>query len=393
LLLAGVLWRLIGLDYPASFSFDEHHFVENARNYIAHQPDWNDHPPLGKLVLVPAMLLLGDRGLGWRLSSALLGIVLFGLVGVVAARLFRSQRAGLMAAAFAAVDGFFLSYSRTALVDTPLTLFMFAALALMLEGPGLGWFVLAGVAAGLAVATKWTGCCVLLLAPWLLRRKGRSAWHALWVLWVAGAVYLGVFALGLALTRAPISLSGMLRVNWELLRHHAGFTNWDNSAASRWYTWPLLIHPIILHHEDLPGGDVRATSTIGNPVLWYATTAVCALAVVKVLRGLADVVRRRRPLGADEAAAGVVLAGMAAFILPFVASERESYIWHYLGAYGLGLGLLAAALVELEKRRPGLALAFVALVVAVSFYYQPVWTDGLLDRAGLLHRLPFRSWH
>jgi dolichyl-phosphate-mannose--protein O-mannosyl transferase len=52
LLCLGVLWRLIDLDYPRTFSFDEHHFVNNARNYIAHH-----HPPLGKLVLVP------ERGL------------------------------------------------------------------------------------------------------------------------------------------------------------------------------------------------------------------------------------------------------------------------------------------------------------------------------------------
>jgi Dolichyl-phosphate-mannose-protein mannosyltransferase len=57
LLCLGVLWRLVELDYPRTFSFDEHHFVSNARNYIAHRADWNDHPPLGKLVLVP------ERGL------------------------------------------------------------------------------------------------------------------------------------------------------------------------------------------------------------------------------------------------------------------------------------------------------------------------------------------
>ena len=57
LLLAGfmlalsVYFRLTNLGFPATFQFDEHHFVENARNYLAGREDWNDHPPLGKLFI------------------------------------------------------------------------------------------------------------------------------------------------------------------------------------------------------------------------------------------------------------------------------------------------------------------------------------------------------
>ncbi|MGH3263685.1 MAG: hypothetical protein ACRDNS_17025, partial [Trebonia sp.] len=112
---------------------------------------------------------------------------------------------------------------------------------------------------------------------------------------------------------------------------------------------------------------------------------VCLWALVQLLR-----IRTR--LSDEMAAAGFVLGGMLALTLPFIVTQRESYIWHYFGAYALALGLLAALLARLERRRPGLTLAFCALVAAVSFYYHPVWTNGLIDRAGFLHRLPFPGW-
>src|ERR1039457_852257 len=64
LLCLGVIWRFVDLDYPRTFSFDEHHFVSNARNYIAHRADWNDHPPLGKLVLYQACCSLATAASG-----------------------------------------------------------------------------------------------------------------------------------------------------------------------------------------------------------------------------------------------------------------------------------------------------------------------------------------
>src|SRR3954447_12118872 len=49
LVVAGPGLRCQHLMFPARLTFDEHHFVENARNSLAGRPDWNDHPPLGKL--------------------------------------------------------------------------------------------------------------------------------------------------------------------------------------------------------------------------------------------------------------------------------------------------------------------------------------------------------
>ena len=392
LLCLGFFWRLVGLDYPRTFSFDEHHFVSNARNYIDGRADWNDHPPLGKLVLVPGILAAGDRGAGWRLSSALLGLAIVALGGLCAAKIFEDRRAGLVAAAFLAIDGFFLSYARTALIDNPLTAFIYAALALMLWARSLRWFAGAAICVGLAVSSKWTGVCILLLAPLLLRKARKSVWHTAWMFAVASLVYVAIAVFALHITRQPLSLAGMFRTNWSLLQHHAGFTVWDNAASSKWYTWPLLIHPIVMHHEAIGPGLVRATSTIGNILLWFATTGSILLALFGLGRGLYRRLRRGQPFAAVARREALVLAGMVALMLPFIVTHRQSYIFHYLGAYGLALGMLAARLVRIERRAALPVLGFVVCAAVVSMLYLPLATGAAQTVHAYHLRLPFPSW-
>jgi dolichyl-phosphate-mannose--protein O-mannosyl transferase len=392
LILLGVIWRFVDLDYPRTFSFDEHHFVSNARNYIERKADWNDHPPLGKLVLVPAMKVFGDRGLGWRLSSVLFGLAMVGLGGLIAAKIFDDRRAGLIAAGLLAIDGFFISYARSALIDNPLTAFVYAALALMLWARSLTWFAAAALCVGMAVSCKWTGVCIFLVAPLLLWRARRSVWHVTWMFALASMVYLAIGAAALVITRQPIGLKAMLGTNWDLLKHHAGFTVWDNAASSKWYTWPLLIHPIVIFQERLAHGWIRAKSCIGNPLLWYATTACMLLALYGIGRAVFVRLRNRIAIDADIRRQAFVLVVMAALIAPFVVTHRQSYIFHYLGAYGIGLCLLASRLSRLERRAPLVALGFLACATAVSFFYLPLWTGAPLSPTGFELRLPFPSW-
>jgi hypothetical protein len=282
-------------------------------------------------------------------------------------------------------------------------------LALMLWAHSLWWFVGAAICVGLAVATKWTGVCILLIAPWLLvRSKGkgkgaqaRAPLHAIWMFGLASLVYVGVLGIALRITGQPFSISGLLFSNVSLLKHHAGFTVWDNAASSRWYTWPFLTHPILMHYESIGSATLRATTSLGNILLWFSTTAAI---VVTLFAGARRAWRRRRSdrpvqLRTNRTnrfwalGGSFVLVTMLALVLPFVVTRRQSYIFHYLGAYGLGLGLLASWLVKLEDRFSRSVLAFVGLAAAVSIFYAPVWTNALISRSGFLIRLPFPGWH
>ena len=46
LIIGGVVARVHDFGYPNELTWDEHHFVENARNLLEGRSDRNDHPPL-----------------------------------------------------------------------------------------------------------------------------------------------------------------------------------------------------------------------------------------------------------------------------------------------------------------------------------------------------------
>ena len=388
----GVIWRFSRLHYPPSFSFDEHHFVENARNYLRGVADWNDHPPLGKLLIIPGILLFGDNGVGWRVHEALLGSVHILLTYLAAAALFRDRRVGLLAAAFLAVDGIFIAYSRTALLDIPMNTFMMAALALMLGGRHLALFAGAAVAIGLAVAVKWIAVCLALVVPILLWRQGRSVLHSLWMGAIAVAVYFGITGMALAITHQPVSAGGLIKSSLELLRHHAAFTDWKNPVDSRWYTWPFLHRPFNLHREALPGEQLRVMSCVGNPLLWYLTTAAFALTAAELARALWQRISRRDPLPPALRTQALLLWTAVALIVQWIFSNRESYLWHYMGTYSIGLILLAGFFQSHWRTNPGRVLGLVAAVLAVSVFYSPVWTAAVMDEAAVGWRLFAPGW-
>ena len=88
----------------------------------------------------------------------------------------------------------------------------------------------------------------------------------------------------------------------------------------------------------------------------------------------------------------LVLAGMLALMAPFILTHRQSYIFHYLGAYGLGLGLLASRIARLERRSAAAVVGFLVCTAVVSFIYLPLWTGSVLTPHGFELRLPFPGW-
>jgi dolichyl-phosphate-mannose--protein O-mannosyl transferase len=75
-----------------------------------------------------------------------------------------------------------------------------------------------------------------------------------------------------------------------------------------------------------------------------------------------------------------------------MVTRRESYIWHYMGSYTLGIILLADRVNWFARREP-LAVALILLLVAgVAMFYAPVWTNGCLSTAAVRWRLFAPGW-
>lgn len=260
--------RLIGLDEPRTLVFDETYYVKDALSllqlgYEGAWPEWaNDdfargmpdraspeaafvaHPPLGKWVIALGLATIGPHSpIGWRLGTALAGIVVVGIVMLIAHRLTRSLALATLAGGLVAIDGGAIVMSRVALLDGILTMFvLLAVLLIVLDreharrrveiwlarrragqratdwGPALWrrpWLLAAGVAFGLAVSVKWSALYLLaafavltVVADALDRRRAGVA------LWASGTL----------LKQAPVS--AVLLLPTALAAHLVTWTGW-----------------------------------------------------------------------------------------------------------------------------------------------------------------------
>jgi dolichyl-phosphate-mannose--protein O-mannosyl transferase len=392
LVAGGVAARCYRFDEPARIIFDEHHFVVNARNYLAHRADQNDHPPLGKLVLAASMKVAGDNSWAWRFPALVLGLLTLLVAGLAAARLFHSRFAGLTAAALVASDGFFISYSRTALLDGQLVVLL--ALSLWLVTTRWRWrtAAAAGVLLGTACNVKFSGIGLVvlftasLLLDSTLRWKQRFDRGAV-LLAIAFTVYCALYAWGLSLAGQPTGLAEVLADTQRLLVHHAALTEMKNDFVSGWPTWFVPTRPLAFFRDEHLG-EVRMVTMLGNLTTWWATSAVFLLALGWVLR---DGVRAVCASVQGKATV-LLLAAALGFLAPWVMTHRDSYLYHYLPSYLALVLLLSGALAWLRQRHPTSALAVLCGVLVVAALYGPLWCGLPMGSEAADARLFLKGW-
>src|SRR5438067_2343243 len=165
--------RLVGIEYGLPFGLlnpDEQSIVPRAWRMVhggGLDPTWSDYPTLVMYVLAPFQARQPTPS---YLAARVVIVVL--ALGAVAAAWWLGRKAygpvaGAVAAACTAVEATHVAYSHMAVTDVPITLGVAACLALCVTGR-LEW---AGVAAGLAVSTKYPG--VFLVAPIVAAGWGR----------------------------------------------------------------------------------------------------------------------------------------------------------------------------------------------------------------------------
>jgi dolichyl-phosphate-mannose--protein O-mannosyl transferase len=373
------LWR------PPFYAFDEHHFVDNARNYLQRLPDINDHPPLGKLLIALGIWLFGDGSAGWRSMPALFGAATILVAALLARRLFPGTPAWLFASVFVSLDGFAIAYSRAALLDGMLSCLLLLSCWLALETSALA-LMGAALAGGLALSIKFTGVCYLApLACALLTRSGRGRLR--WLLIapaVSTLVYYACYALGLWISRLPCDPLSVWRATVDLLRHHAGLIDMQNPWSSSWATWFVPTRPITLW-RTVDGSTVRSVTSRGNPLLWACCSAsALGLSCAVAWRGLAPALQagtlRIGWLRLPARSLIYLLTAYWACLAPWILTRRDSYIYHYLPSYLTAIVLFAGLCSSLYQARRRWAVLLTALVIAVSALYSPRW-------AGLPRRL------
>ncbi|MCJ1701097.1 phospholipid carrier-dependent glycosyltransferase [Rathayibacter festucae] len=393
--------RLWNLGHPRSLVFDETFYVKDAWtlwnlgfegawpenpdpgfatgavDVFTGAPSFVVHPPLGKWIIGLGMGLLGaDDSVGWRLATAIVGILAVALVIVIGKLLFRSTFLASLAGLLLAIDGHAIVMSRVSLLDGIL---MFVALcgvaAILLDrrwaeermavkvaagdlpswGPVLWWrpwLLTAGLIFGLAAGVKWTGIYFLaaygvyaVVVDALLRRRAGVPF------WVSGAIlkqgpvtfllvvpialiaYLGTWLGWLRTsggwarqwaTEAPGNAwSGALAwvPDWaqSLWHYHVQMYDYSiNLRATHPYeanplTWLLMLRPTSMYFVDQATGvDGCAAVRCDEAITSVANPLIWYAGVLALVYLLYRLARYR------EWRAGFVLMGIVAGYLPWM---------------------------------------------------------------------------
>src|SRR5579883_89054 len=302
----------------------------------------------------------------YRWLGALTGSFIPLVIAGIAYQVSHRRRYAFLAALFAALDGLFLVESRYALNNVYLVIFGLLGLwclLLALNGRSLwrsAWLLLAGIFWGASASIKWNGLWFLVGAYGL--------WLTAWVIdslrrwfFAEPASMPGTVATGAVIDRSSSSpLQRLARIApwqvvlnfglipavfyrliwiphlkfnttvgfWELqkqmLEYHERVGNGPqvHPYCSDWYTWIVMLRPVAYYYKvEAVGGPLMSSdpavhpgSTViydvhamGNPVLWWLSTAAMLLMMEALLLQLIVwCIQRWRSGGSPHAIAGVL---------------------------------------------------------------------------------------
>ncbi len=317
-----------------------------------------------------------------------------------------------------------------------------------------GWLSLAGVAFGAAASIKWNGLWFLLGAygvwaigwlywltvrfdllnrirphpaetPFELESPPRS------LFWQLGQIHPIAMALGLGLLPALTYYwiwQPHLQLNpettfWglqqQILTYHEQVKSGKavHPYCSNWLSWLVMQQPVAYFYQlDIdptrvlptgaamkPTGDVFAVHAMGNPILWWASTAATGgllLTAIVSLWQRAKIWFDRgdglRPLlyGADFAIVGYLLTNYCANLLPWMRVTRCIFIYHYMGSSIFSM-ITLAWWADRAWRDPVLRpwVAVLGALIVISFgFWLPVYLGLPLSSEAYQLRMWSKSW-
>ena len=298
-------WTLVNLGYEGQWPAEaDALFAGGHTDIFLTDPSFVVHPPLGKWLIGLGMLIFGpDNSFGWRVATAVTGILAVVLLMLIARLLFKSMLLATVAGFLFAISGNAIVMSRVGLLDNFVMFFALLGFgAVLLDrswsrvrlaawiarreeggrstdwGPALWnrpWLIAAGAAFGATAAVKWSGLYFLaafavytLVVDALARRR-------------AGIQF---WASGTAFTQAPVTF--LLTVPIALVVYLSTWSSWflsDNGYSRHWaedagHAWTGLLSWVPLsvqsfwHFEASVYayhlGESRPHGYQANPLTW-----------------------------------------------------------------------------------------------------------------------------
>lgn len=388
---AFLMFALHRIGVPSQPYFDEVHYLPAVRALLE-GTEWanREHPPLGKELIALGIAVLGDGPLGWRVPSALAAAL--ALFAAMRALWHASERrfATLALGVLLASGGFLYVQARIAMLDVFMVAFVMVALwhlSAAVRAPETGrWrLAIAGVALGLALASKWNAATIIavpglafLAARFsagrrrlLISRRGIPVpgiallEAAVWLGAVPLLVYWACFIPFAMITGEPIGPAAFIDLHQQISALQQSVKE-PHPYQSTWGEWLLNIRPI-WYFYDWSDGALRGVLLLGNPVTMLAGLPALAWCIWTGWR------EQRWD------AAAVVVLYLAALALWWIAPKPVQFYYHYFLPHCLLMAALALSLDALwngQQRR--LALAVPVIGLALFAWFLPIYSGAAL---------------
>ena len=412
--LFALVLRLLNLGTPKGFIFDEVYYVDGARDYLKYgveitgvDPEFVVHPPVGKWLIALGIKIFGDSEFGWRFVGALLGSVMVILIALIAQRLFRNAFLTICASALIAMDGLALVHSRTALLDIYLSFFVLLATYFFV----MRWHWWAGLALGLAVATKWSGLYFLaLFAAIAIYRAftlhtGRQlikptlktfTQYAVLPVLVYFSSWSGWFLSNRGWARDYSSnvITSFVHYHSQMLGFHTGLVEKHSYQANPW-SWIVMGRPTSFYYQSPKdcGADKCAQEVLalGTPFLWWLGAIAVAVVIGFWIKSFAQ--RRYEP------SLNIIVAGITAGYLPWFFFQERTVFSFYAIVFEpfLVLAIIYCAYVALlhykNSRNTYIFIGFIGFAIFANFiYFLPLFTGDVITYEAWQARMWLPSW-
>ncbi|MBE9207346.1 phospholipid carrier-dependent glycosyltransferase [Nostoc sp. LEGE 06077] len=462
--------RFWGLDRFNTLVFDEVYYAKFGNNYLTHVPFFDGHPPLGKYIIAIGIWLgshvtfvhesfnglTGSLRSPWdyRWINAFLGSFIPLLNAGIAYQLSSRRSFALIAGLFTAVDGIFIVESRYALINIYIVLFgllghwlFLLALNNQRQKRKL-YLIIAGIAFGCSIATKWNGLFFLAgvyflwIFAWIWEILGKkinqnppedhqqssSPLQNLTQLYIWQVVlFLGFLPLTVySLIWIPHlqldSKYGFIEVHKQILAFHerlGGNNAQVHPYCAAWYKWPLLTRPMAYYYKtaqnsreplpvlgpDLPanaGKTIYDVHAMGNPFLWWFGAAAILFLMGMLIVAIFTFWQQKKQftfpknITVDTWIALYLVVNYATNLAPWMRVSRCAFIYHYMTAVVFAF-LAIAWFVDQCLRSyyaPLQAIGFtLSLIILAAFvFWLPIYLGLPISSEAYRLRMWFSYW-
>ncbi|RIX52462.1 phospholipid carrier-dependent glycosyltransferase [Paenibacillus nanensis] len=394
--------------------FDEIYHARTAYEHIEGIVAYeNTHPPLGKLIIAIGIKLFGLSPFGWRVSGAVLGILMVPIIYMTARRLFGRTAYAALAAGLLAVDFMHFTQTRISTIDVYGVFFIMLMFHFMNKYVSLSFYKtkllatllplgLAGLFFGLGVASKWivlyggAGLAVMLgISLWdrykeyaaakrMLRRSdGLEPFDAaalarmtkvfprytiatlasclLFYIVVPGAIYALSNIPVLRVMEGGYTFKALVDYQVHMYEYHSNLVS-SHPFSSSWWEWPFMKRPVWYYSGDgLVGGLKSTIVAMGNPIIWW-------LGIFMMLATIWLSVKRR-----DKHVYMVWIAFLAQYV-PWMLVPRETFLYHYFAMVPFLILSIVYVFKAIEEKYPQyvkIRIVFAAAAAAMFVLFYP----------------------